>query len=561
MLNKIQNNKDEFVKKIDTLKISISKQLNSILLSLWVVFGAVSYEVSSFVVEKNNSENWQQVHEQSEYPKNISFLLMLLYYWLYWYFDTRNRRLDQKQLEEEINRKKQKYNDLYQAKSNSISYMSHDIRTPLTSIIAILYLMNKTLLDEQQTNYLNSAVVSSDILILLINDIMDLQKIESWKLKIEHSVVIMHDIIDSIKPLFLSQIGQKNIDLSIDIWKDMPIFLWDSVRLKQILVNLIWKAIKISQQWNIRLECSFNNNILSIKVFCTWIWTVLQKEMNNNDISKKLVDLMWWELKLDSEEWKWSEFYFSIPIKLPDENTIKKFEIQKLLSNNDIQLENDFWKSKKILIVDDEQMNHVITGKIISKFGCELNNIHFAGDWKQALWIIENNSYDLILLDIMMQWLDWYEVLKEMLERNIKNNSKVIARTAGMEWGQMHFMNLWFDGVILKPMQVNEMRLYLLDVLWYYNKWEESIKNKQFEKLILSNMKLMIVDDYENSHRIFLEYLIRWWLNEKNITIITNWEDAIKELKNNSNYDVILMDRNMPYLSWDDTTKIIKKEG
>lgn len=390
-------------------------------------------------------------------------------------------------LEEEIEFRKQSEKVLFEAKLNAeaaneaksdfLSTMSHEIRTPLNAIIGMLYIMER---DETNENFNeNLAVIknSSQNLYLLVNDILDFNKIESDKIEIENiSFNFKELVVDIVKSLELKVPENKN-KLEINIDKNfIPNIVGDPLRISQILTNLIVNAIKFTENGLITIkieQLKFENNISTFKVqiIDTGIginadkFDVIFEKFSQEDskttrrfggsglglvITKKLLLLLNSKIELKSEKGVGSTFSFVLNLPVFSEETTANGPVF-----NDYQ-EKDL-SGLKILMAEDNLINIKIAEKILSQWNV---NVDIALNGALAVEKFKSNEYDIILMDLSMPIMDGFEA--SAVIRNTNTKIPIIALTASTSYSSIEkAIQIGINEYITKPFKPRELNMKL----------------------------------------------------------------------------------------------------
>jgi len=353
------------------------------------------------------------------------------------------------------------------AKEQFLANMSHEIRTPMNGIIGLLDMVLGTELTKHQTTYLSTIKQSSKLLLNLLNDILDLSKINAGKLNINNDDFSIRNLTNNIQTLFSSEIEQKQLNFSIIIDDSVPEYISsDKLRLLQIFSNLISNAIKFtSEAGDIKIEVmTAIPSHIKVNVIDTGIGIDsknVKKLFNNftqiNDsyskqysgaglglaISKSLVKLLGGEIGVQSIPGKGSDFWFTFKVN----SSISKAQTQP--TSQHINLEESSYRiqNKTILVVDDNSTNRLVAREILKKFNAHVEEV---ASGLGAIEKVQKNSYDFILMDIQMPGMDGIEAMNRIKKINPKQI--IIAMTAYDEKNQSEaFINMDFDGYLPKP--------------------------------------------------------------------------------------------------------------
>jgi CheY-like chemotaxis protein len=375
---------------------------------------------------------------------------------------------------------KKRAEELADIKSQFLSHMSHELRTPLNGIIGSTNLLLEDKYLPEQNEQLSVLKFSSEHMLSLINDILDLSKLDAEKIQLEKNVVDIPKFISKVTSTFGAQCEEKGISLIIKVDPDLkrPV-LTDVTRLNQVLTNLLSNAVKFTNKGSVSLtveglSLKSDYNQIQFSVIDTGIGI---SEENQNKIfeqftqadvqttrkyggtglgltiSQKLVGLMGGELKVESKYNKGSKFYFDITVPV---NSAKE---KKHISDKYLQKDQGKLKGLKVLIAEDNPINMMIASRFLDKWGILYEK---ACNGVEAVSIFNRDTdFDILLMDLDMPEMDGYGALAAI--RKINRAIPVIAFTAAVfENMKENLLNCGFDDFVQKPFRPEELHSKLV---------------------------------------------------------------------------------------------------
>lgn len=436
------------------------------------------------------------------------------------------------------------------AKSTFLANMSHEIRTPMNAILGHSQIMqrDKSLSNEQRKS-INSINKSGEHLLTLINDVLDMSKIEAGKIKLLSISFRLHHLLREMVEMFHSRVKQKGLLFELDIQPDLPdLILADENRVRQILINLLGNAVKFTEKGGIHLIGGFRQDTIHIEVSDTGsgipedrlesifeafeqtekgMWTLTGTGLGLA-ISRNMARLMNGDITVKSTIKKGSAFSFHFPYKKGEARDVEEKGPKRMVSKLKAGQAD-----ARILIVDDREENRIVARKLLGDIGFEIRE---AENGKVAVKICKAWKPRVILMDVVMPVMDGREATRKIKSLDMGKDITIIAVSASaLDEEREEIMSYGADAFIKKPFKESELLeeiryqtglVYEYDELQASEDEEESadfyslfiklpveLREQLHQAAVLGNMTLLSeiikdVAEYDQQLAEHLQYLI-----------------------------------------------------
>ena len=353
--------------------------------------------------------------------------------------------------------------------------MSHEIRTPINSILGICYLLQQQSLNTIQNNYVNRLQRSGENLLGIINDVLDISKIESGKMELVIQPfsldTLLNDLHNSVEP----KVIEKELKFSIyKKYNDDILLLGDAVRSYQVLLNLVSNAIKFTNTGGVKITVSVkkgNDNFINvifhiqdtgIGIAKNKLDTIFERyeqadaTIKNKfggtglglSISKKIVELMNGSIQIKSKLNKGTQFIVTVPFMIEKLQSIEK---------QTIYVDSNLLKNKIILIADDNEENRLVAKEILLSFNNSIK-IMEASDGNEVIKLLFKKIPDILFIDLDMPNLNGIETTQQIRKNKKYDRIKIIGNTASLStFTYEEFTVLGFDDFIYKPYKAENL--------------------------------------------------------------------------------------------------------
>jgi signal transduction histidine kinase/CheY-like chemotaxis protein/membrane-bound lytic murein transglycosylase MltF len=525
------------------------------------VLNSISQEEKSDIYNKWIDVKYDKEIDYTIVWQIIGVFLFFISGTLYWNrklsIEVTKRKLAQEELFE-LNKKLEEAKNIAvnanKAKSDFLSNMSHEIRTPMNAILGFAELLDKKIEDPKLNSFVKTIRSSGQTLLALINDILDLSKIESGKLVLVKSRVNIKKVCEETLSIFKLQAEQKGLELLLEVEGEMPkALLLDQVRLNEILINLIGNALKFTEEGYIKVVLQVNEVYdrsskvdFTIRVEDSGIGIAKSDQNNifnifeqthNQDISKyggtglglaisrKLSKLMGGSLEVESELGKGSSFI--IGLKSIDIASVSDVEHIKNIEQEEDNLE---FEKSVVLVVDDVEENRNLVKESLLGSGVEILE---AVNGEEAIEVFKCEEIDLILMDIRMPVMDGYTATKLI---KASSSIPIIALTASIMQDELNKLEGGkFDGYLRKPVSKKAL---LKEVSKFLSFKSSSNSTSRTDKVSVDNIQSLI--SFVESVKENIEELYIEAIQTNDINKIENFASKLKEISSEYKINYII---------------------
>ena len=358
----------------------------------------------------------------------------------------------QKLLAQQLLEAKQVAEKSAHAKDLFLANMSHEIRTPMNAIVGMSKQLQKTNLNQQQQSFLDIIGTAADHLLVIINDILDFSKLDAGKVSLEEIGFNMHELVHNTSRVLKLKAEEKGLIFALSVDDNIaPALKGDPYRINQILMNLLSNSIKFTNRGSVTLTCELKNDLpdrqqLEIMISDTgkgmdesYLKNLFNKFSQEDEsiarsyggtglgmsIVKQLVELMNGTISVDSKKGEGTKVGITLSFPKCTECALTK--------KDNSQIDSQVLSNKKILLVEDNEMNRVVAETILNQYGAI---IHEAVNGADAVEALRNNQFDIVLMDIQMPVMDGLEATHTIREE-IRSAIPIIALTANAVKGEM----------------------------------------------------------------------------------------------------------------------------
>lgn len=384
------------------------------------------------------------------------------------------------------------------SKNNFFAGMSHEIRTPINAILGMNTMILREAENENIRGYAENVESSGKLLLTLVNDILDLSKIEAGKMKLVVGDVDVRSLIIDLYKMIEPRVNEKSLEFNLEVDPMLPSTIsGDEIRIRQVILNMLTNAVKYTSEGSVTLSFKSDNrhdNETDIIVSVADTGRGMKKEDIENlfspyeridekvnrkiegtglgmSICKQLLELMGSSMEVSSEYGKGSVFFFKIRVPVVNIRPVNEVDITKICIPDESKKKIEKYQSKftannaRILVIDDTVVNLKVFKALLKTTGMTIDTVTSGND---ALRIVKKYEYDMIFVDIMMPEMDGVETMQAMRDQDnlVKGNTPMIALTANALAGaREEYLSFGFVDYLSKPIEVEKLENIIIKYL------------------------------------------------------------------------------------------------
>ncbi|MCK9216424.1 MAG: response regulator [Firmicutes bacterium] len=510
------------------------------------------------------------VRDYYEYSENEEMLLRI-YANILVGIDTRL------ELEKNLINAKEKAEAASTSKSQFLANMSHEIRTPMNGIVGFLQLLENSGVNKEQQEYIDMMKESADTLLNVINDILDVSKIEAGKIELENIDFNLRKTVENAVIPLSVKANEKGLNINILFRNEVPECVkGDPIRIKQIIINLVGNAIKFTEEGEVYVEVDIckkgdKKDYITFTIKDTGMGMTQKtldrlftpfmqgdssstKEFEGTGlgltICKAYIEAMKGKLEVESKIDKGTTFTFVLP-----------FDKSKKNGEQNPEIDFDIFKGKKVMVVDDNETNRVIAKIYLQEVGCMVTTAKSADEAIGMIFKKSDKPIDAVLVDYDMPGMDGIDFSSALKAIDTtKSIPLILISSIGGKNEIKKAKEKGFIGYLTKPYKRNELIKCIAKAIKGEQLYEKSIiskytKGSNVKNGYYSKAKILLVEDNEINFKLFSKIL-------KNLNIdydiAINGEEAVTAFQLN-NYDLIFMDVQLPIMDGYEATKKIRE--
>lgn len=448
---------------------------------------------------------------------------------------------ERKEAEQQLQNAKELAEKSAKFKSQFLANMSHEIRTPLNAMMGFTELLSETPLNNDQSEYIQIIQNSSENLLVIINDILDLTKIEAGEMKIKKNPFSLREVVEKCISLHKNNARSKRLELNLEIDPNIPkLLIGSDIRLSQILNNLLSNAIKFTEAGHVSIKVALEN-VRSQKAYCTFsvedsgvgmtpdelsiiFESFIQLDQNVNteksgtglglSIVEQLTKLMDGEIQVNSIKGEGSNFVITLPFDLSEQTSLNENSEESAVSN---------LNKHHLLVCEDNLVNQKLICKVLDKLDITYD---LAENGKEGVDKMETATYTAILMDIQMPVMDGYEATK-IIRQN--HDTPIIAMSAHvLEEERQQCIELGMNYFVSKPFKISELSQVLSSCLNLKHDQPKTEEKNVISKLNMPTLEGLAEGDTDFIKELFTLYIRNTSQDYSTLKGLTNNEQLLE---------------------------------
>jgi PAS domain S-box-containing protein len=451
---------------------------------------------------------------------------------------------ERKKLELELNEAREVAEQSVKAKESFLANMSHEIRTPMNAIIGMGRQLEKTEMQQQQRFFLNTINTAADHLLVVINDILDISKIEAGKLELEKVGFDAQEVLNHVIRIMQPRAEEKGLEIHMNVDENIaPVLTGDPHRINQVLLNMISNAVKFTEKGGVTLSCRLQKKIKQQQIlefsirdtgigiseeYLDHVFEIFTQEDRTTArkyggtglgmaITRELVELMQGQINIYSKKNIGTEILISLPFNIGTERDLP--EVKKDFTDS------SSLNGKRILLAEDNEVNRLVAITVLENYGVLITEVKNGAEAVKAL---KKNTYDLVLMDVQMPVMNGMEAT-EVIRKELKLDIPIIALTANTIKGDSEkCLAVGMNSFVSKPFEENDLISAIASLLHLETgKPDETATDNEATPTDAPLFSLEKLEQISRGDKAFIKRMLKLFM-EQTTQVITEMHQALQ---------------------------------